>query len=95
MAAKAPARTFRKLTSVPFLPPTLQVAEIIKKKCNTSPNPDTEWLQAQARRYLPQAPHGRTAPCEGDDTLKIIAHWSRLIERTNTNGAPDVGRAFA
>ena len=37
LAAKAPARTFRKLTSVPFLPPTLQVAEIIKKKCNTNP----------------------------------------------------------
>ena len=43
LAAKAPAHTFRKLTSVPFLPPTIQVAEIIKKKCNTSPNPDTEW----------------------------------------------------
>ena len=70
LAAKAPARTFRKLTSVPFLPPTLQVAEIIKKKCNTRPNPDTEWLQKQARRYLPQP----TSAARTDRTMHRRRH---------------------
>ena len=45
LAAQAPARTFRKLTAVPYLPPTGNVANILKKKCNTAPTPDHDWLR--------------------------------------------------
>ena len=30
------------------------MAEILKKKCNTKPNPDEEWLQAKAAEYVPE-----------------------------------------
>ena len=88
LAAQHPARTFKRLTSIPFCPPTARVADILQTKVNSRPNPDTEWIHQQAARHLPSKPYGRINSPEGKDAHDITKHWARIIDRSNPQGAP-------
>ena len=60
---------------MPFLPPLRVVANLLGKKANT-PNPDAEWLAAQAKKYLPQPPH--VPRCHYDRRFFILCRGRAL-----------------
>ena len=82
LAAQHPARTFKRLTSIPFCPPTARVADILllQTNVNSTPNSDAEWIQQQAALHLPRKPHSRIQTPDGSEALSITKHWARIID---------------
>ena len=94
--SRNPAQMFKRLSAIPFAPPTPKVREVLKSKINSAPNPDEEWLRALAVRHLPKPPHGKAMTLSCADLERVSADWGRRLDRSKKTGAPDgTGLRFA
>jgi len=89
LSSAAPARTFRKLVAIPFLPPTAKVAELLATKIASQPNPDQDQLREIAREYMPSPPYGRVTMADRGAAEEITKRWGGTLGGANPSGAPD------
>ena len=90
MSSANPCKSWRKIKSIPFCPPTKQVNKILASKITSTPNAHAEEMAKLAEEYLPKPGTftGIQVPCEKQQTT-IRAHWSRMISSYGINSAPD------
>ena len=89
LTGQTPARLFRRLSAIPFLPPTRKVASILESKITSTPNPHQEELQRIAQRYLPRPPYGRVVTADTEAAKNVTRKWSGVLDSSNPTGAPD------
>ena len=78
----------KRLTAIPFCPPTARVADILQTKVNSKPNKDAPWIRMTADQWLPKGPHGRIAQPSPSFLHEITKYWNDLLKKSNPHGAP-------